>query len=277
MKNMNVERRNVPDTDQLSVLLVLVLFVYALSPYLKVAARVWEIRLPFIVFDITIGENLLVSIFAATFAAIGTDWILRRHPKNTGKPLIQHQLIPAMTAWVIGIPLTASPVDLSWWIVFSVGGVFLLLVIVAEYMVFDVSDVRYTPAAIGLTAVSFALFSLLVISLRMMNIRLYALLPIVGLAVFFVALRTLYLRLEGRWCFAWSFGITLIVGQIFAGMHYLPLPPIVFGIILTGVAYVLTAFAGTLLESGYWQQIWIEPILVLTLMGFGVILLVQSY
>jgi hypothetical protein len=80
----------------------------------------------------------------------------------------------------------------------------LILVFVAEYIVFDLSDARHVPAIVGLTAVSFALYLILIIAVRAAGLRLYLLLPALVIPIGLVSLRTLYLRLGGRWCLGWA-------------------------------------------------------------------------
>jgi hypothetical protein len=54
-----------------------------------------------------------------------------------------------------------------------------------------------------------------------------------------VVLRTLHLR-TGKWEFAWSFGIALILTQLAAALHYWPLQPVQIGLALLGPLYILT-------------------------------------
>jgi hypothetical protein len=82
-----------------------------------------------------------------------------------------------------------------WWAVFAIGGGLLILVLIAEYIVIDPSDVRHTLAAAGLTALSFTLYLILAIVLRSAGLRLFWMLPALMLAAGLVSLRTLHLRL----------------------------------------------------------------------------------
>ncbi len=155
---------------------------------------------------------------------------------------------------------------------FAFGGTLLILVIVAEYIVVDLSDARHAPVTVGLTAVSFALYLILTIAARGAELRLYQLLPLVALPMFLVALRSLYLRLSGRWCFAWSLAIALVVTQIAVGLHYWPLPPLSFGLVMLGPAYALTNLAGSVEEGRPLRSIWVEPVIMLALLwGLAVV------
>jgi hypothetical protein len=117
----------------------------------------------------------------------------------------------------------------------------------------------------GLTAISYALFFLLAIALRYNSARLYILLPALFLAAFLASLRILHLRLSGRWEYAWSAGIAFVCVQIASGLHYWPLSPIQFGLLLIGSLYGLTDLAINLGEDQPARRAVLEPAIVLGL------------
>jgi len=63
----------------------------------------------------------------------------------------------------------------------------------AEYVVVDPSASSYAIARAGLTSLSYALFFILVISLRFASLRLFLLLPVLLLAAGMISLRILHL------------------------------------------------------------------------------------
>jgi hypothetical protein len=192
-------------------------------------------------------------------AGLGMDMILQKHPHFEGKPTYQHSLLPALTAWAIGIPLNSLISQPTWWVLFVDGGLLLVLVFVAEYIVMDFSDVRFAFASIGLTAISFALLLILAISLRGSSARLYLAVPTFMIALAMVSLRTLYLRLNRRWCFSWVVGIVVVVAQVAVGLQYLPVSPSAYGLILVAAAYGCTSLAGYIEEGRSWKSALIEP------------------
>ncbi len=259
------EHQNLPDVNRLSVLAASILLVYAITPFLQVPERSLALQLPGFLFLLPITVYTLVSLLVALLAAAGASWLLNDHPRLSGQRTYQHWLLPALTAWAIGIPLQSLQVGLQWWAVFAFGGVLLVLVFVAEYIVVDVTDERQAPATVGLTAVSFALYLTLAIALRASGVRLYLLLPALVPAIALVSARTLYLRLGGRWCWYWAVGIALAVGQVALGLHYWPLLPLSFGLAITGPAYALTSLAGSIEEGRSRSTLWIEPAVFLGL------------
>ncbi len=266
------EHQQLPNADRLSVLASTILLAYAVTPFISLPERQFNLNLPFISFLFRFNMTTLVSILVAVLAAVGIDWLVRSHPHLGRQKTYQHWLLPALTAWVIGVPLNSLSVGVQWWAVFGFGGALLVLVFVSEYIVVDLSDSHHAPATVGLTAVSFALYLILTIAIRAAELRLYQLLPLVALPIFLVALRSLYLRLGGRWCVGWSLAIAIVVAQIATGLHYWPLPPLSFGLVMLGPAYALTNLAGSIEEGRPLRSIWIEPTVMLALMwGLAVI------
>ena len=113
----------------------------------------------------------------------------------------------------------------------SVGAAILTSVMMAEYVAVDPGAPLYALASAGLIALSYALFLLFVIALRMSGLRLFLSVPAIFLAAGLVALRTFHLRLSGRWEFPWALGIGLISAQLAAGLHYWPLTPLQAGLV----------------------------------------------
>jgi hypothetical protein len=262
------ERHYVPDTNRLSVLAATIMLAYALLPFIKIPERNLVFAISGIVFSFTLNFSTITTVLSAGLAAAGTDWLLRGHPQLGKQNTFQHWLLPALTTWVIGVPLGTLGIGWQWWVVLGFGGLLLVLVLVAEYIVVDMNDVRHAPATIGLTAVSFALFLIMAITLSASGSRLYVLLPGLVVAIFLVTLRTLHLRLGGEWRWAWAGGIALVVGQVAAGLHYWPLSPLRFGLVVLGLAYALTSVAGALEEGRSWRTLWVEPAVMLVIL-FG--------
>jgi len=262
---------DLPDANRLSVLAATILLAYALTRVVSIPPREFTTGFLGILLHFEVNFKTVVSILVAALASTGMEWLVKDHPALTtrgGKrqSTFPHWILPALTAWVIGVPLNYFPAqNPAWWAVFGMGGLLLVLVIIAEYNVVDISDYRHPVATVGLTALSFTLYLILAIALRSAGLRLYEILPALIPAAGLVALRTLYLRLGGRWLFAWSVGIAVVVGQIALGLHYWPLTPIRFGLILLGPTYSLTSLAGGLVEGRGIPGLLFEPAIMLAL------------
>ncbi len=260
------EHRHFPDVSRLSVLAAMILLAYALTRFVDIPERLLALRLPGIYLEYQLNFQTLVSALVAGLAAAGMHWLVGDHPEAGSRGwqnTFQHWLLPSLTALVIGVPLSTLANGPEWWIVFGMGGSLLMLVFLAEYIVIDASDIRHPHATAGLTALSFALFLILAVAVRSAGLRLYLALPALAPAIGLVSLRTLYLRLGGRWMFAWSIAIALLTGQIAAGLHYWRIGPVAFGLILLGPAYALTSIAASY-EEGKPVQSWlVEPAVML--------------
>jgi hypothetical protein len=262
-----------PDTNHLSVVTATILFAYALTPFVILPERNLNFQLPGFFFVLRINFVSLVSVLAAGMAMAGSIWLVEGHPDRPRKNAFIHGLLPGLTAWMIGVPLSTLSVDMQWWVVFAFGGVLLTLVFAAEYIVVDIMDARIGPATVGLTAISFALYMVLAVAVRASALRLYLLLPPLVMTLGLVSWRTLYLRLGGKRTLHWGLAISMLVGQLAIGIHYWPISPLRYGLILLAAASALTSFAGGFEEKQSLRVIWIEPaVLLLVFLGFAFIL-----
>jgi hypothetical protein len=176
---------------------------------------------------------------------------------------VEHWLLPTLTTFVIGVPLSLLPGGISWWITFAIAGLALVTVFVAEYVAVDPTAPTYSAATGLLTALSFAVYLILLTTMRSSTPRLIIAVPTVLLVSGLVSLRALHLRLR-RWEFAWAGGIALILSQLASALHYWPLSPIQFGLVLLGPLYALTSLAGNLGEDSPIRRASIESLAALT-------------
>ncbi len=257
------KREPILTIDRISILAAAILLTYTLANFVQIPGQVINIQLPGLFLSFNLDTEFFVSLLVIGLTAAGTDWLVRVHPHFEGQYTIQHWLLPTLTAWAIGVVLFQQPIGITWWVMFGLGGLALILVLLAEYIVIDPDASLQIPATVGITALSFALLLILMISIRANESRLFVLVPAVTVAVGLTSLRTLHLRLKGEWAYLPTILIAVLVGQISAALNYLPLKPIPFGLFLLGPAYALTSFMGGLLEQKRWQQIITEPVFVL--------------
>ena len=263
-----LEHRHMPDANRLSVLSSIILLAYALARFVDLPTRDVAFQLPGIYLAIEINIRTIVALLVAGLAATGADWLLRGHPSIGDHKTFEHWILPALTAYVIGLPLYQLSLGFQWWLGFAIGGALLMLVLVAEYISMDPNDIRHPVAALGLTAVSFALYLTMAIVLRYAGLRLFLTLPALTLAAGLVSLRALHLRLHGYWAWVESIVIALICGQIASALHYLPLTPVSYGLLLLGPAYAVTSLIANRTEGKTLRQSLIEPAIVLIIV-FG--------
>jgi len=263
--NPNVSRvRHLPNLDRVSILAATILLTYTLARLVDFPIRVIDFDFLGIFFSFQFGIRTIVAILVAGLAGSGADWLLRDHPAIEGESTFQHWLLPALTAWSLGIPLYQLPLGPSWWLGFLFGGALLMTVFIAEFIVIDTNDLRYVPASILLIAVSFALYLMMIVALRNAEVRLFLLLPAITIGMGFVSIRTLHLRLQGRLLTLPALIAAAVVAQIASALHYWPLSPISYGLALLGPAYSLISLIVGLIEEKTLRQIALEPLVVLT-------------
>lgn len=259
----NSKAQNLPDLDRLSIVAATILLAYALARLVNLPAQEWGIQLPGIFFSAELSLRTLVTVLVSGMTAAGSDWVLRSHPAYKKKLAFEHWLIPALTAWVISIPIFQLPLGTLWWVGFILGGTILMFVLIAEYITVDPQDVRHPFASAGLTVVAYAIFLILAVSLRYTSPRLYIILPALTLGSALVCLRSLHLRLSGQWAFLQAGIVAMVVAQFIAGLHYWPITPIAYGLILIGLSYSLTNLLGSLMEGSAIRQAVMEPLVIL--------------
>jgi hypothetical protein len=266
------EQRYLPDADRVGMLTSTVLLAFALTHLIQAPESNLPIQLPGFFFLLPLNLPAAMSILTAGLTAAGMDWMLRGHPSLGGRPTYQWWLLPMLTSFVIGALLSVLPPGAIWVAGFLIAGTFLFFVFVAEYIVVDPGAPYYAISMAGLTAISYTLFFILSVALRYGTVRLYILIPALFLAAALASLRILHLR-GGRWEYAWSMGIAFVCAQIASGLHYWPLSPIQFALMLIGLLYSLTSLAVNLGEDQSARRAVLEPALILSLcLGLAVII-----
>lgn len=260
---MRVQERYLPDPNRVGVLAAAVLLTYALTRLVNAPGFTLAIQLPgfYLSYPLTLGTAM--TVMAAGLTASGMDWLLHGHPALHGRNTLEHWLLPALTAFIIGVLLDNLPPGSVWWAAFVIGSGLLISVFMAEYVAVDPGAPTYALSAAGLIALSYTLFLLFVIALEIGGARLFLSLPAIFLAAGLVTLRTLHLRLGGRWEFPWAIGVGLITAQLAAGLHYWPLTALQLGLILLGPLYALTALAYSLNQDVPLRSAFAEPAIIL--------------
>jgi hypothetical protein len=260
-----VHQRYPIDANRVSVLTAAVLLAFALTRILQTPFYTLDLNLAGFAITFKVNLDTAITLLAAGLSASGVVWLLRAHPSLQPGETVEHWLLPLLTTLVIGVTLYTLPAGFTWWAGFGIGGLLLAMVFLAEYVVVEPADTRYPLATATLTALSFAIYLILAVALRAAGTRLYLLAPALFLASGLVALRTLHLRLNERWEFGWALCIALVGMQLGTALHYWPLTPIRFGLVLLGPAYALTALAASMAEGNPFRRAFVEPLVMLGL------------
>jgi len=270
----SVKQQNLPNIDRLSILAAMIVLAYTLERFIDLPAWEYSRQLPGLYIEFSINVNVITSLLVAGMTAAGANWLMHDHPASQGRMALQHAILPALTALVIGIPLSGIPVGLGWWLGLIGGAFILVLVLIAEYIAVDPGDLRLPLATAALSAVSYALFLVLSGFLRATGVRLLFNLPALILAAWLVSLRVANLRLHGIWTIYESAIIAFVVGQVAAAFNYWPLTPVAFGLVLLGPSYALVSLFCNLIEEKPFRQVLFEPLLSL-LVAWGAALVIR--
>ncbi|MBE0670242.1 MAG: hypothetical protein IH588_06625 [Anaerolineales bacterium] len=270
---MQENRSYLPSADRIGVLVASVLLAFALTRIIQAPSFTITLELPGFYFALPLTLGTFITILAAALTAAGMDWLTRFHPALGKKTNIEHLMLPTITTFVVGAPLSLLPNGTAWWTGFAFGALLLVIVFLAEYITIDPSAPSYAPARAGLTALSYALFLILATSLRFSGARMFVLTPAVFLVAALISLRILHLDGTDRWDFPWAIGIGIICAQIGAGLHYWPLTPIQFGLALTGPLYALTLLSVSIAEDIPLRRAAVGPIIIIGLAWAAVLFL----
>ena len=255
---MQQEGRYLPDGNRVGVLTAAVLLAYALTRLINTPGLTLTLQLPGFYFAYPLTLSTAMTVMATGLTATGMSWLLHSHPSLQGNTF-EHWLLPTLTAFIIGVSLNVLPFGTLWWIGLFISAGILVSIFIAEYASVDTGAPAYALASAGLIALSYALFLMLIIALRVAGTRLFLIAPAVFTSAGLVTLRTLHLRLSGHWEFSWAIGIALACTQIAAGVHYWPISPLQLGLILLGPLYALITLASNLSEDVPVQRAAFEP------------------
>lgn len=258
-----IQSKHLPKLDRISILAATILLVFTLARFINLPTQEIVLQLPGAYLTFSISINTIVAIFVIGLTSSGVDWLLKEHPALESRFTIQHWLLPTLTAWAIGEALSQQPFGTLWWVGFVIGASILILVVIAEYVTVDPSDIRRVPATIALAAVAYSLLLILAIIVRARGARLFIFVPTLTIATGLVSLRMLLLQNPEKWQLIQAAIIMLTTGQIIAAFHYFPLTPAAFAVMLVGYVYALINVAADIGTNKSWRQIIFVPILAL--------------
>lgn len=239
-------RQNLPDRERLSAVMAVILLAYVASRFVGGPGETLALELAGIYLPLNLNINTAIALLVAGLTATGTDWLLLWEARPADRSRFRHWLLPAMTAWVLSLPLASLPLNGEWWFALALCALFLLAVILAEFASSN-SDNRFYPVATqALTVLTLGLFLILAITVRSVALRLYLALPAVALGVVMAGSRLQLLRPGQKWQPLQILGVTSICVQIAATLHYLPLSALGYGLALLGLLYALNHYFGAL-------------------------------
>ena len=231
-----------PRRERLSVVVATVMLAFAISQAIDLPTNPTPIVIGGIVVPFRFDLDFIVTLAVAGMTATGTDWIIRDHPAVSNRTTIPHLLLPTLSAWVLSVSLN-NLADVPFkWLVLIVGGLFLLIVILAEYFVLNPEDYRAPIGTAILTAIAYAMVLALSVVLESTDQRLIVSVSAVMIGTAVLSMRILQLQTGQSWPWLESMACILFVTQIAAALHYLPLTPLANGVIVLGALFSIVNF-----------------------------------
>lgn len=270
---MNVKSIS-PNRERVSIVIATILLAYALTQMVSTPGQTIPISVGGIYLPIELSFSNIVAIAVALLTAIGTDWILRDHPELKERSTLPHLLLPSTSSWVLYISMNNLGENPLRWVVFLAGGIFLLVVILAEWTVLSADSMQRPLAEILLTSLAYTLFLALLITVTSANPRLFLALPTVGLAALASSVRIIRLQIKSQLFFPLAVTSTLITLQLTAVFHYLPIAPLSASLLLLGALYSTNNFAANIENNHHLNRSLIEafaPLLLLAIIAVWII------
>lgn len=219
-----------------------IMLAYAISQAVDFPSQGSPIALGGFLIPLEFDFPTIITLAVAGVTATGTDWIMRDHPALKDKLTLPHLLLPTLTAWILSVSLN-NLADVPFkWLVLLVGGVFLVMVILAEYIVLNPQDYRAPLGVALLTAIAYAMILALSVSLESTDQRLIVVLPAIALGGGILSMRILQLQSKKAWPVLESSACLLVVAQFGSALHYLPVSPLAHGILILGTLFSMVNF-----------------------------------
>jgi hypothetical protein len=215
-----------------------------------------------------------IPLLLALLAVVGAVWIFLTHPvwNNENFSLMRvlpHLMLPFISTMILAIVLRQSARSQIWWVVFLIGYIIVALLLRAEYVLIEDTGFKSLGYSILVISFSFGLFLLLTIALKNSDVRMTAQFLFVFLSALFVSFRLLSLQNVTKDKLVMAILASWIVTQLSVGLHYIFIPPIQYGLLLTGLLYSLSSWLSQFKAEKKWHQ-YPEPIA----MSFITILLI---
>lgn len=206
-----------------------------------------------------ISFQSFVPLLLALVTASACVWVFFSHPIWQGEKLSlgkisPHLMLPFIATMILSVVLIQSARSFSWWVVYFFGYLIVSILLRAEYVLIDESGNNQTGYSILVISFSFGLFLLLSIALKNSGIRIVAQFIFFLLSSFFVCFRLLSLRTGENDKFLTAMIASWLLTQFAVVLHYIFIPPIQYGILLTGLLYCLASWLSHYQARKKWQQ-----------------------
>ena len=265
--------RHLPSRDRLSVLTAVILLAYALARALDLPTRAVGTTLLGSALGFELNGSVLMLLLVAALISAGSDTLIRSHPRLEGwrdYPTVVHWIVPGATALALGNVLNRTPDGPLWWLGLGLSAVALIAVLVAEYTVVDRDDAAWDVAALGLTALTYALALVLFALLHSLSARALISASAAGLIAAALAVRLFALKAAPIGQAAlYAAVVGVITAEAMWAINYWRVPAGSAALLALIPFYLSVGVAQQHLVGRLTRRIWIEY-LVVGALGLGI-------
>jgi len=248
-----------PDRNRLSVLSALVLLSYTLLRIVELPALRAEFSVLGLLLRFEVNTRNVMLTLAAALMGAGADWLIRAHPwREPGRTTREHWVMPGLAALGVGAILARLPMGPTWWAGLGLSAVLLIAILATEFIVSEADDPRHDGAAIALATLAYLFLVGALFAIRATGQRATFAVPLVFLATAAVAWRLLKLELPDRHLALQAALVGGVLAQISWGLHYWPMTPLRYALILGLGGYLATGIARAHLREEFGRAARVE-------------------
>ncbi len=228
-----------PERDQLAALIALILLAYGLTRVVVLPAWQLEFELLGLLIGFELDARFVMVGLSGALAAIGSEWVMDSHPiSQVRRPEMRSRLLPGLAALGAGAMLPLLPLGPIWVAGLALAGGLNLAVLLAEFTVLDRRDRRAPLAAAALRSLGILIVVGVAFAARANESRAIAVVPTIFTVVALVCWRAIGLAVprERDWPYALACG--LLAAQLAWGLHYWPISPAQFSLLIGLTAYL---------------------------------------
>ena len=264
-----------PNYDKLSVVVSVILLCLALSLIVVLPTRTFSFVILGLPLTIQLSQNWLAAAILASMACVGTASIIRLHPLSQGGKLphtFVSCILPGLAILLATILLPRAPDRIYALGGLAVMGIFLPLIITAEYRAVDPAGSDYKAVRSGLNFIVYLIALVLFALIRESKAPglLMAAAALVGSSL--LALDLLHGTRQGlRRTSLYALIVGLVMGEIVWALSYSKVNSLTAGILLLLIFYLITGLSRQGLLKLLSRRILIEFALV-ALIGLALLL-----
>lgn len=248
------------------MLTAVILLAYALARALDLPTRMVGTTLFGSALGMELNGPLLMLLLVAALITAGADALIRSHPRLQGwtsYPAVAHWIVPGLTALALGNVLNRTPDGPLWWLGLAASAVILIGVLVAEYTVVDRADSGWHVAALGLTALSYALALVLLALLHSLSARALISASAAGLIAAALAMRLFALKaMPSGQASLYALVVGLITAEAVWAINYWRVSASGAALFALIPFYVSVGVAQQQLAGRLTRRLWLEYVIV---------------